>query len=46
MNDSPYKVAIRLGLPTYFTGKPCKNGHTAERRADDSYMLLEQWQGN
>lgn len=25
------KEAIALGLKRYFTGKPCKNGHTAER---------------
>jgi len=24
------KEAIRLGLPRYFTGKQCKNGHIAE----------------
>ncbi len=26
------KKAIELGLPRYFTGKPCKRGHVAERR--------------
>ena len=26
------KEAIGLGLPYYFTGKPCKNGHIAKRR--------------
>ena len=25
------KQAIRLGLDRYFTGKPCANGHVAER---------------
>ncbi len=25
------KQAIQLGLKRYFTGKPCKNGHTQER---------------
>ena len=24
--------ALEKNLPTYFTGKPCKNGHLAERR--------------
>jgi len=24
--------AIRLGLSRYMTGKPCKRGHTVERR--------------
>jgi hypothetical protein len=28
--------AIARGLPTYFTGKPCKHGHVAERRTDSS----------
>lgn len=23
--------ALKAGLPHYFTGKPCKNGHTAQR---------------
>lgn len=23
--------AIRAGVPRYFTGKPCKSGHIAER---------------
>lgn len=27
-----YKEAITKGLPKYFTGKPCKHGHVAERR--------------
>lgn len=27
-----YKEAIKQGLPKYFTGKPCKHGHIAERR--------------
>jgi len=27
--------AIALGLPRYFTGKPCKHGHIRERRAND-----------
>jgi hypothetical protein len=25
------KNAKKLGLKKYFTGKPCKNGHTSER---------------
>jgi len=27
-----YKEAVAKGLPKYFTGKPCKHGHVAERR--------------
>ena len=27
-----YKEAIKQGLLNYFTGKPCKHGHIAERR--------------
>lgn len=26
-----YQRAIELNLPRYYTGKPCKNGHYAER---------------
>jgi hypothetical protein len=29
------KEAINKGLPKYFTGKPCKYGHTAERRVSN-----------
>lgn len=29
----PRKVAIERGLPRYFTGKPCSNGHLLERWA-------------
>jgi len=29
------KDAIALGFMTYFTGKPCKHGHIAERRTDN-----------
>lgn len=32
MIASSAKEARALGLPTYFTGKPCPKGHTAERR--------------
>lgn len=28
--------AIKLGLKSYFTGKPCKHGHTAERIVSSS----------
>jgi hypothetical protein len=31
--------AIGRGLPTYRTGKPCKHGHVAERRTDNSDCL-------
>ena len=33
------KEATEKGLKTYFTGKPCKYGHVAERRADDGGCL-------
>lgn len=29
-------TAIQKGLTKYFTGKPCKHGHVAERRVDNS----------
>ena len=29
------KDAIALGFVTYFTGKPCKHGHIAEKRVDN-----------
>lgn len=35
MTDFPVisrQEALDQGLPTYFTGKPCKHGHVAERR--------------
>lgn len=31
MEIRPRSAALQLGAPTYFTGKPCKNGHVAER---------------
>lgn len=31
--------ARRLGLKRYFTGKPCKNGHVAERTADKGMCI-------
>ncbi len=31
MNVISRKVALANGLPKYYTGKPCKNGHTTER---------------
>lgn len=31
MEITTRKEAIERGLPRYFTGKPCKNGHIAER---------------
>lgn len=31
--------AIERGLKTYFTGEPCKYGHVAERRVDNSGCL-------
>lgn len=32
MNIVSRKLAVELGLPKYFTGKPCKHGHLSERR--------------
>ena len=29
------KEALEKGLPTYFTGKPCKHGHVSERYASN-----------
>lgn len=31
-NKKPRAIAIELGMPTYVTGKPCKNGYVGERR--------------
>jgi len=28
---TPRQLATNLGVPTYNTGKPCKNGHTTDR---------------
>lgn len=36
----PRKEAKRLGLKRYFTGKPCKHGHIAERKVCD-WMCME-----
>lgn len=33
------KEAIEKGLKVYFTGKPCKYGHVAERRVDNKTCL-------
>lgn len=30
------QTALTSGAPGYFTGKPCKRGHVAERRTSDS----------
>lgn len=52
------KSALELGLPTYFTGKPCKNGLIAPRtarwakcqclkcKADDSKSSIRYYQQN
>lgn len=36
--NSRVQAEIR-GLPTYFTGKPCKHGHIAERRTSDGHCF-------
>lgn len=35
--------AQTLGLNRYFTGKPCKHGHVAERRTDTGNCTKGQW---
>lgn len=35
----PRAKAIAAGEPKYFTGKPCRNGHTAERYTMDGYCV-------
>jgi len=47
-NESPSKTPILckrkradwLGLPRYYTGKPCKNGHIAERQTDNGNCIV------
>jgi len=39
MNIVSRKDAIEQGLPHYFTGKPCRNGHTDERFTRSSNCL-------
>jgi hypothetical protein len=34
------KTAKELGLPRYFTGKPCKNGHIAERITGSGHCTI------
>jgi len=36
MNFSPRQIAIATGAKTYFTGKPCRNGHVAYRYTQSS----------
>lgn len=42
------KEAIRIGLPRYFTGKACKNGHIAERGTSRGtcFSCHKEWRGN
>lgn len=35
-----YKQAVSAGLPRYFTGKPCKRGHVAERRVSGRCCIV------
>jgi len=35
----PRKTAISEGLPRYFTGKPCKHGHIAERKLSNGECI-------
>ena len=37
------KDAVARGLIRYFTGKPCKHGHVAERRTDTGNCTKCQW---
>lgn len=39
MELSSRQRSLRDGLPTYFTGKPCKNGHLAPRQAVNRHCL-------
>ena len=39
MDTIARKTAKAHGLPLYFTGKPCKNGHIAQRRVGSSDCL-------
>lgn len=34
------KMAIAMGLKRFFTGKPCKNGHVAERFVSGSHCIV------
>ena len=42
MGDLPKsrKEAVALGVPRYFTGKPCKRGHIAERRLSNGACFV------
>ncbi len=33
------KEAIRLGMATYYTGKPCGRGHLSERRTTSGICI-------
>jgi hypothetical protein len=51
MNIITRKQAIEQGLKRYFTGKPCKSGHVAERYVDGGCMVCNhiraaQWKQN
>ena len=35
-----YKEAVEQGLSNYFTGKPCKHGHIAERRVSGRCCIV------
>ena len=35
-----YKEAVALGLPKYFTGKPCSRGHVSERRVSGRCCVI------
>jgi hypothetical protein len=37
------KDAVALRLIRYFTGKPCKHSHVAERRMDTGNCIECQW---
>jgi len=37
---TPKQRAVAAGKSTYFTGRPCKNGHTADRYVSDSSCVV------
>lgn len=40
MDVVSYKYAVAMGLPRYFTGKPCGRGHVAERRTNGRCCIV------
>jgi hypothetical protein len=51
MNTMTRQQAVDAGLTRYFTGKPCKHGHIAERRMSDGCVVCadlhaRKWQAD